>query len=310
MSNTLSLPPLPLEEWEQTKITLHLYLQILGKIQLALMPRKNHWWNITELISPAGITTHDIPYQDGNDTFQITLNALQHRLEVCTSKKEHESFPLDNGVSVAEFYKNLWGIFEKLNIEVKIVAVPYDIPAEKKPFAEIENFHFYQSEYVERFWRILVWVSQVFNKFSGRCYSKTSPVQLYWHHMDITVTRFSGRKAPALPGEATTANKDAYSHEVISFGFWAGDEKMRAPAFYSYTYPSPEGLDHQLLLPSTAKWVDNNGSPMALLMYDDIYDKENAEELLLNFMESAYTAGATLTGWNMEDLKVPDLKDL
>ena len=105
MSNTLSLPPLPLEEWEQTKITLHLYLQILGKIQLALMPRKNHWWNITTLICPTGITTHDIPYQDEKETFQITLNILEHRLEVCTSKKEHESFPLHDGVSVAEFYK-------------------------------------------------------------------------------------------------------------------------------------------------------------------------------------------------------------
>jgi hypothetical protein len=310
MSNTQSLPPLPLEEWEQTKITLHLYLQILGKVQLALMPRKNHWWNITDLICPTGITTHDIPYQDDKETFQITLNILQHRLEVCTSKKEHESFPLHDGVSVSEFYKNLLAIFEKLNITVKIIAMPYDVPAEKKPFAQIDNFNFYQAEYVERFWRILVWVSQVFNKFSGRFYGKTSPVQVYWHHMDITVTRFSGKKGMPLPEGAKTSDKDAYSHEVISFGFWAGDEKMRAPAFYSYTYPSPEGLDQQALQPATAKWVDNNGSPMALLMYDDVYNKENPEELLFDFMESAYTAGATLAGWNMEDLKVPDLKDL
>ncbi len=171
---------------------------------------------------------------------------------------------MHDGLSVAEFYKKLFEIFEKLNIAVKIIATPYDVPAEKKPFAQIDNFHFYQAEYVERFWRILVWVSQVFHKFSGRYYGKTSPVQLYWHHMDLTVTRFSGKKAPALPREATTANKDAYSHEVISFGFWAGDEKMRAPAFYSYTYPSPERLDQQALEPATAKWVDNNGSPMAL----------------------------------------------
>lgn len=310
MINILSLPPLPLEEWEQTKITLHFYLQILGKVQLALMPRKNHWWNITELICPSGITTHDIPYQNEKETFQITLNFLQHRLEVCTSKKELESFPLHDGVSVAEFYKKLFGIFEKLNIAVKIIATPFDVPAEKKPFPQIKNFHFYQLEYVERFWRILVWVSQVFNKFSGRFYGKTSPVQLYWHHMDLTVTRFSGRKAPALPGEATIANKDAYSHEVISFGFWAGDEKMRSPAFYSYTYPSPEILDQQPLQPETATWQDNNGSPMALLLYDDVRTKENPEEILLSFLESAYTAGATLAGWNIADLKVPDLKDL
>ena len=92
MNNTLSLPPLPLEEWEQTKITLHLYLQILGKIQLALMPRKNHWWNITDLICPTGITTHDIPYQDEKETFQITLNILQHRLEYVPVKKNMNHF--------------------------------------------------------------------------------------------------------------------------------------------------------------------------------------------------------------------------
>ncbi|MEP6926078.1 MAG: DUF5996 family protein [Ginsengibacter sp.] len=310
MSNSITLQALPLEEWEQTKITLHLYLQILGKIQLALMPRKNHWWNITDLICPTGITTHDIPYQEEKETFQITLNILQHKLEVCTSKKEHESFPLQDGVSVAEFYKKIFGIFEKLNIPVKIIATPYDVPAEKKPFYQIDNFHFYQPEYIERFWRILVWVSQVFDKFGGRFYGKTSPVQLYWHHMDLVVTRFSGRKTPPLPHEAKTADKDAYSHEVISFGFWAGDEKMRAPAFYCYTYPSPEGLAQQALQPATAKWQDNNGSPMAMLMYDDIYNKENPEELLLSFMESAYTAGATLAGWNMADFKVPELVDL
>ena len=111
MTNSLTLPPLPLEEWEQTKITLHLYLQILGKIQLALMPRKNHWWNITDLICPTGITTHDIPYQGDKETFQITLNILQHRLEVCTSKNEHESFPLYDGLSVAEFYQKLFQYF-------------------------------------------------------------------------------------------------------------------------------------------------------------------------------------------------------
>ncbi len=308
--NNQKLSQLPLEEWEQTKITLHLYLQILGKIQLALMPRKNHWWNITDLICPTGMATHLIPYENEKETFQVTLNFLLHRVEVCTSKKEHESFPLYDGLSVAEFYKKLFDIFDKLKISVKIVDTPYDVPAEKKPFSQIDNFHSYQSEYVERYWRILVWISQVFNKFGGEFYGKTSPVQLYWHHMDIVVTRFSGRKGPALPGDSSTANKDAYSHEVISFGFWAGDEATRFPTFYSYTYPAPEGLDKQPLLPSTAKWVDNNGSPMAILLYDDIYNKENPEDLLLGFLESAYKAGATLAGWNMEDLKVPSLKDL
>lgn len=310
MNNNTALPPLPLDEWEQTKITLHLYLQIIGKVQLALMPRKNHWWNITELICPSGIISHDIPYQNEEETFQIKLNFLLHRLEVCNSKKELETFPLHDGLSVAEFYKKLFEIFDKLKISVKIIETPYDLPAEKKSFSKIDNFHFYHRDYVERYWRILIWVSQVFHKFSGKFYGKTSPVQLYWHHMDLTVTRFSGRRAPVLPGESTIANKDAYSHEVISFGFWAGDEKTRTPAFYSYTYPSPETLDQQQLQPATASWEDNNGSPMALLIYDDVRTSDNPEKTLLSFLDSAYTAGATLAGWNMKDLEVPPLKDM
>src|SRR5664279_5327612 len=128
MNNNPTLPSLPLEEWEQTKITLHLFLQILGKVQLALMPRKNHWWNITDLICPTGITTHDIPYQDEEETFQVILNFLLHRVEVCTSKKELETFSLHDGLSVAEFYKKLFHIFQTLKINVKIIDVPYDLP--------------------------------------------------------------------------------------------------------------------------------------------------------------------------------------
>ncbi len=151
----------------------------------------------------------------------------------------------------------------------------------------------YQKDYVERFWKILLWVDEVFDEFSGRFYGKTCPVQIYWHHLDMTVTRFSGKKVPLTEG-MRLSDKDAYSHEVISFGFWAGDENIPAPAFYSYTYPSPQGLDKTTIQPSSAKWVDNNGSPMALLMYDDVRKEADPVGALLDFMERGYQAGALL----------------
>jgi hypothetical protein len=303
------LPELPLDAWEDTKMTVHLFAQIVGKIRLKMMPRKNHWWSVTLYASPTGLTTHPIPYADGFETFEITLNLLAHRLELVTSRGESEAFPLEQGLSVAEFHRELFDALERYGIRPHILDKPYDLPA-TKPFSEITEYASYQPEYVERYWRIMLWVNGVFEEFSGRFYGKTCPVHLYWHHMDLAVTRFSGKKEPPLSPDRTIADKDAYTHEVISFGFWAGDENVRAPAFYSYTFPSPEGLDKEPLSPGAATWADVGGSPMAMLMYDDLRREADPRKALLDYLESAYQAGAKLAGWDIEALTVPPLSDL
>jgi hypothetical protein len=306
----MQLPELPLEQWEKTKMTLHLYLQIVGKIKLKVMPRKNHWWNITLFVNAKGITTRSM--FNGEESFEIQFNFINHRLEIITSKGENEWFYLYDGLTVADFYSNLFRALEKLGIEVTILAKPYSLPDANPittPFADLRQYAAYQKQYVDRFWKILLWIDDVFNEFSGRYYGKTCPVQMYWHHMDIAITRFSGKKIP-LGNGMSIANKDAYSHEVISFGFWAGDENVPGPAFYSYTYPAPEGLDKEPLQPSTAYWANSNGSPMALLMYDDLRNEDDPRQALLDFLESAYTSGATLANWNINEMKVPDLAEL
>jgi hypothetical protein len=311
MSNSLSsLPELPLDAWERSKITLHLYSQIVGKIRLKMTPRKNHWWYLTLYVSPKGLTTHAIPYMDGYQTFEITLNFLTHQLEVVTSRGDVGSIPLEDGLSVSQFYHQLFALLKQFDIPLKIVAVPFDVPNIDKPFADITEYHSYQKEYIERFWRIMMWVDGVFKEFSGRFYGKTCPVHLYWHHMDLAVTRFSGKKGPAMAADARLSDKDAYTHEVISFGFWAGDETVRGAAFYGYAYPSPEGLDKEPLHPGIAQWVDNNGSAMAMLMYDDLRKEANPRQALLEYLESAYQAAAKLADWDVEELTVPPLEEL
>lgn len=306
----MELPELPLKEWEQTKMTLHLFMQIVGKIKLKKMPRKNHWWNITLHINAVGITSNTII--NGPDAFEVQFNFIKHIVEVTTSKGEYESFPLQDGLSVAEFYNQLMAILKKLNIEVHILNRPYSLPDNNPittPFDQLTQYASYDTDYVERFWKIMLWVNGVFTEFAGRFYGKTCPVQLYWHHMDLTVTRFSGKRLQLTEG-MSIPNKDAYSHEVISFGFWVGDENVPAPAFYSYTYPPPAGLEKTVLEPSTAKWDMSSGTPMALLMYDDIRTADDPSKPLLDFLESAYTNGATLAGWKIEELKVPNLAEL
>lgn len=309
MQRTLSLPKLEYRGNEQKKMTLHLFLQILGKIRLKLTPRKNHWWYATEYIDTHGITTGPISYNSGVERFTITLDVLEHRLQVHNSDGELESFPLYSGLSVADFYQNLMKNLQKLKIAVSIRDLPYDLGIEKH-FGEINEFRHYDKTFTKDLWRILLWTDDVFKEFSGRFYGKTCPVHLYWHSMDLVVTRFSGKKAPKMEKNARISDKDAYSHECISFGFWPGDENIPEPAFYSYTYPSPNGLDQEPLHPSKAIWIDNNGSPMALLKYRDLLTAGDLRATLLGFLEAAYLAGAKRADWDIEQFRVPDLNKL
>jgi hypothetical protein len=309
MKNSVKLPTPNYRGNEQKKMTLHLFLQIMGKIRLKSTTCKNHWWYVTEYVSTKGITTGPIPYNEDRDKFDITINVRQHQLEVSTSKGESASFPLLNELPVAHFYRQLSEMMERFNIAVSIVDKPYDLKIEK-PFGEITEYHHYDQAYTQDFWRTLLWVDEVFKEFSGRFYGKTCPVHLYWHSMDLAVTRFSGNQAPAMAKGARLSDKDAYPYECISFGFWGGDENMPESAFYSYTCPSPEGVHQEPLQPSTAQWIDNKGSSMAILTYNHLLKAVDPRAALLDFLESTYTSGAKKANWDMEKLKVPELENM
>ena len=309
MAQKTQLPELPYSEWIETRITLHLILQMIGKIRLDRTPRKNHWWFITQYISVHGFTTSHIPCQDGLNTFEIVYDVHSSEVRIHTSFSEVRTIPLRKGVTIADFYQQFMAALSSLGIQVDILDKPFDLGIDKR-FQEITEYCHYDREYIQRFWKILLWVDGVFNEFSGRFYGKTCPVQLYWHHMDLAVTRFSGKKAPPIDPGSRLSDKDAYSHEVISFGFWAGDDTVREPAFYSYTYPSPADLDKEPLKPASAQWVDSNGSPMAFLTYNDLLKSGDPRGNLLDFLESSYQAGAKLANWDIEMLTTVPLKDL
>jgi len=293
-------PALPLAEWKKSKETLHRYLQIVGKLRLSLMPKDNHWWHITLYVTSSGIGTGPIPNRDF--TFEVSFDFIGHTLSVNTSKGDMRSFDLKDGLSVSQFYKKLAEIFDELQIDFDIKAEPYDL-SDNIPFPECTQHHKYDKDAVHKAWKILVQVDMILKDFSGRSYSKTCPVHIYWHHLDLVVTRFSGDKAPELDN-ASQVEREAYSHEVISFGFWFGDDTIKEPAFYSYTYPSPENIDKEPLSPESAEWQDANGSPMAVLLYEDIRTSADPKKAIMDFLESSYRAGAKLAGWDMEALKV------
>lgn len=288
----MGLPPLPLEEWEDTKETLHRYAQVVGKVRMGLSAPQNHWWHVTLYVTPRGLTTGPVPHAAG--TFDVSFDLLENRLMVTTSDDGDFSFGLDD-LPVAGFYERLVGGLGSLGIEARINPRPFDLDDEHT--LEENTIHSTcDLGYVRRYHRVLLWVDQVFKGYAGRFTGKQSPVHLFWHSFDLAVARFSGRRAPER-ADADAVTREAYSHEVISCGFWVGDADVREPAFYSYTAPEPEGLTDQPLAPETASW---QAGGTALLTYEDVRGSDRPEETLLAFLESAYEAGAKTAGWDME----------
>jgi len=290
----MSWPPLPYADWEPTKQTLHRYAQMVGKVRMALTPPLNHWWHVTLYVSARGLTTGAMPA--GGRTVELELGFVDHRLHARTSDGGQAGFPL--GDACATFYEQLMAALDGLGVEVEILAEPFDL-GDSPPFAEDTGHRDYDADAVERFWQVLRLTSAELAAFRGRFVGKQSPVHLFWHSFDLAHARFSGRAAPPIPGaDAVTA--EAYSHEVIAFGWWPGDDRRTPyPAFYSYTAPEPDGLRERTLEPAAAEWVDTGNGSLAVLPYEAV--REGAD--LLAFFESAYRAGAEAAGWDLTHLR-------
>jgi hypothetical protein len=294
------LPELPLDAWEPTKNTLHLWAQIVGKVQLATTAPRNHWWNVTFAVGVRGLTTR-LMHAHGR-TFQIDFDFVDDRLVLRTGDGDVDSFALEDGLSVAQFDVKLHELLTRAGVDVAINEEPFGIAHLTTPFAQDTEHRAYDRDYVVRYWRALDWIGAVFEEFAGWFCGKTSPVQLFWHSLDLAVTRFSGRRAPKLDG-ADPVTREAYSHEAISFGFWPGDPNLGQAAFYSYTAPEPPGLREQPLVPAEASWIEMPTGSLALLPYDAVRTAADPRAMLLAFLQSGYDAGTEAAGWDRAELE-------
>jgi len=297
-------PPMPLAQWRDTKETLHRYLQIVGKIRLAASVRRNHWWNVPFHLTGRGITTRPMGQIDGNPIFTIDFDFVGHELIVTTLDGAAVSFTL-YGRSVAAFYREVSDALEAVGVSVDLARPqPFDLPDGDRPFGEDVEHATYDTGWATRYWQVLSQVNLVLEEFAARYSGKTSPVHHFWHTMDIAHTRFSDRRV-SQPPEADPVTREAYSREVISFGFWFGDDTFPEPAFYAYTAPEPPELTTEPLQPATAQWSQNRSSHLAVLRYDDARAEPDPRAAVLAFYESAYQAGARHAGWNVPLLACP-----
>ena len=294
------LPALPFGTWKDTLATLHMWTQVVGKVRLKLCPLVNHFWNVAFYLTARGLTSSAMPYQRGAiwGTFEVQFDFIDHQLSIETSNGRRVEIAL-KAESVADFYKTFMAALAELGVIVKIWTTPCEIP-DPIPFEQDHIHAAYDPEAVNKFWRILVWVDQVFKQFRAGFLGKVSPVHFFWGSFDLAVTRFSGRKAPERAG-ADSITREAYSHEVSSAGFWPGGGDIKGPAFYSYAAPEPPGFAERKIRPQQAFYHPQLKE--FLLMYDDVRTAASPKTALMEFLQSTYEAAAELGSWDRKSLE-------
>ncbi|RPA02485.1 DUF5996 family protein [Gordonia sp. OPL2] len=292
-------PAIPVEEWSQTRDTLQLMTQIVGKVRMANTALMSHWWNVVLYVSSRGLTTGLVPY--GSRGFTIDLDFVDHRLVITTTDGRERSLPLRER-PIADFYRDVMDMLDELGLQTDIWTMPVEIP-DAIPFDADRDHVAYDADAVHRFWLALVQMNRVFDEFRSCYVGKVSPSHFFWGACDLAVTRFSGRSAPKHPGGAPNCGPhvmwEAYSHEVSSAGYWPGPDGEGS--FYSYAYPEPDGFRAARVGPDAASFDESLGE--FLLPYTAVREAADPDALLLEFLQSTYVAAADAGGWDRSALE-------
>jgi hypothetical protein len=295
-------PELSYDGWKDTAATLHLWTQVVGKVRLALTPWLNHSWHVPLYVTARGLGTSPIPF--GNEILEIEFDFIGHCLDARTSAGHEASIALEPQ-SVATFYRRIRAVLKDLGVEVRINEMPNELPNPIR-FPEDETHRFYDAGAAHRFWCALVQADRVFKQFRTGFLGKVSPVHFFWGSFDLAVTRFSGRAAPphpgGVPGLPDEVAREAYSHEVSSAGFWPGSDAFPRASFYSYAYPEPPGFRDYTV---TAGAYYDAALKEFILPYDGVRDASDPALVLLDFLQSTYTAAAECGSLDRESLECP-----
>jgi hypothetical protein len=292
-------PALPLAEWGDTRDTIQLWTQVVGKVRMANAPLENHWWNVPLYVDARGLTTSLVPH--GTRAFEIRFDFVDHGLTVVVDDGTSAGMPLEAG-PVADFYDQLMALLDDLDLHTEIWTMPVEIEG-AIPFDTDRTHTAYDPAYAHAFWRALVQIDRVLTRFRTEFVGKVSPVHLFWGALDLAVTRFSGRTAPLHPGGAPNCGPfvmhEAYSHEVSSAGCWPGGDGEGL--FYSYAYPEPAGYRDVPVRPPEASFDPSLGE--FVLPYEVVRTADDPDAVLLDFLRSTYEAAADRAAWDRSALE-------
>ena len=290
-TTTVTWPELPFDAWADTYETLHMWMQVVGKIKLALAPPLNEWWEVAFTMTAHGLTTGPIPF--GERLFEIEFDFIEHQVHIRVSDGHSRNILLIPR-SVATFYELLMDELEELGLDCTIHTQPVECEI-VTPYPEDHSHHSYDREYASRWWRILVQLERLLQTYRSDFLGKSSPILFFWGSFDMAHTRYAGRLT-TMPEGANHMRRVGGDEEQFEVGFWPGSGKLKAPAFFAYCLPRPDGAKEAAIQPATASY--NGDLDEFILLYDDARNAASPDEAILSFFRSTYDACATLAGWD------------
>jgi Family of unknown function (DUF5996) len=292
-------PALPYAEWKPTYDTLHMWMQIVGKVKLELTPLLNDWWNIAFAVTPRGLTTSTIPFNDR--AFAVDFDFIDHHVTINTTEGRSRRMQLV-ARPVADFFQEFMSHLTALDIQVEINTLPVEVD---NPIRfENDRVHAaYDPLYARRWWRILVSISSLMERYRSPFTGKSSPVNFFWGSFDLATSRYSGRPASRCEWPARWM-AIAGEHEYFLAGFWPGNERLPEPAFVAYTYPLPAGCRLASVRADAAYFHLELGE--FILPYESVRVAADPDQLVLEFYREAYEIGAALAGWDRAGLERRD----
>jgi Family of unknown function (DUF5996) len=293
------LPELSYTAFEPTQTTLHLFAQVVGKMQLRYTRHRNHWWNMTFGASARGLATRRMRYEE--TFFDAAFDFIDHQFIVRSNRAHAPAvLHLRDGLSVREFYRWTTDALAAMGVPIDIYAKPYGMGV-TTPFAQDDEHRTYDGVRVRDWWDAIAWSSDVLEEFAARFDGKQSPVQLFWHSFDLAMSRYDGKRSDRPPSP-NPVEREAYSHDVIAFGFWSGDVNVTEPSYYTYTAPEPATLAQMELRPQGAHWAPSGTGHLGLFPYAAVRSAPDPRDTLLDFFESGYEAGTTAAAWDVAQL--------
>jgi hypothetical protein len=299
VDNDQTWPALPHAEWRETLDTLHMYLQVLGKLRLALSPFEVAWANVPLYVTARGLTTSLLPY--GLRTFDGELDLIDHAVMLRSGEGMVERVEL--GSSVADYYGDVVSALRRMRIEVEISTMPSEVP-HPIPFPDDHIHVTYDREHATLFHRVISMIDVVMREHRAHFNGWTQQVHFFWGTFDMALARFNGRRITPRP-DAAFLEKYGATEEMICCGWWPGDEQVPFACFYAYAHPMPNGFSEATILPSHAGW--DSGVSEFLLRYDAAVAEPDPRRSILDFFASTYDAAARLGNWDADltDLRVP-----
>jgi hypothetical protein len=292
VSSQEAWPELPYGAWQDTLDTLHMKLQIIGKVRLSLTPFEPQWANVPLYLTARGLTT--TPMESGGGLiFQVDVDLIDHHVTIQTVRGETRRLPLDPR-PVRDFYAEFMANLAALDIAPHFQPIPSEV-SDPVPFAADTIHATYDPQWATRFWRVLSQVDLVIKEHRSRFRGRHSPVHFFWGSFDLAYSRFNGRPATPPPGSGVIERLGGDAEQVCC-GFWPGHSRFPQAALFSYTYPKPAGIEEQAIEPAEASWSPDLGE--FALLYDDVRTSASPRDAILRFCESTYAAGARQAGWD------------